>query len=124
MGPFISGIVYHHEPATAETGSSLIQHSKGKSGSNGGIDSVATPSKHLRSSLGRQWVVRNNDAWAAPLLGVTRECRDKEKYEKEDFRLELARAEHKEERFTPVFKSSTALLQLKNLCPEPTLCYF
>jgi hypothetical protein len=100
MGPFISGIIYHHKPAAAETGGSLIQHSEGKPGSNGGIDRVATLSKHLRSSLSRQWVVRNNDARAAALLGVARERRDKEKYENEDFRLELARAEHKEERFT------------------------
>jgi hypothetical protein len=32
------------------------------------------------------------------LLGVARERRDKEKYEEEEFRLELAREEHKEER--------------------------
>jgi hypothetical protein len=41
-------------------------------------------------------VVRNNDAGAA-LLGIRRERRDKEKYEKEKFRLELAPEEHKEE---------------------------
>jgi hypothetical protein len=29
------------------------------------------------------------------LLGITGEGRDKQKYEKKDFRLELARAEHK-----------------------------
>src|SRR5207344_965067 len=89
----------NHGAAAAETGGGLIHHGEGKPGSNGGIDRVAAPTKNLRSSLGRQWVVRHNDA-RSPLLGVTRERRDKEKYENEEIRLELARAEHKEERFT------------------------
>jgi hypothetical protein len=96
MGPFISGLIDNHETAAAETGGSLINHSEGKPSSNGGIDSVAAPIKNLSSSLGRQWVVRNDDAGAA-LLGVARKGREKEKYEKEEFRLELAREEHKEE---------------------------
>ena len=81
MGPFIFGIVDNHEAAAAETGCGLIHHGEGKPGSNGGIDRVAAPIKNLRSSLSRQWVVRNNDARAA-LLGVRRERRDKEKYER------------------------------------------
>jgi hypothetical protein len=67
-----------------------------KPGGNSGIDGVTAPIKNLRPSLRRQRVVRNNDAGPA-LLGISRERRDKEKYEEEKFRLELAPEEHKEE---------------------------
>ena len=99
MGPFISGIVDNHEAAAAETGCGLIHDSEGKTGSNGGIDSVAAAIENLCSGLGRQRVVRN-DQTRATLLGVARKRRDKEEYEKEEFRLKLAREEHKEDRFT------------------------
>src|SRR5262245_27664589 len=116
MGPFISGLVDNHEAAAAETRCGLIDHSEGKPGGNSGINGVAAPIKNLRSSLSRQRVVRNDDADAA-LLRIRRERRDKEKYDEEKFCLELGPEEHKEESLSCI-KSSKALLQLKNLCPQ------
>src|SRR5262249_24757782 len=118
MGPFISGLVDNHEAAAAETRCGLIDHGEGKPGGNSGVDSVTAPIKNLRSSLRCQRVVRNNDAGAA-LLGIGRECHDKEKEDEEKFCLELGPEEHTGESLSSIksSKSSKALLQLKKSLP-------